>query len=63
MSTTSLKQKMIDSIRELPDDAGIDDAMERLFLLYKIEKGVQQADAGQTLSHEDAMKRLGKWLD
>ena len=54
---------MEDLIRNLPENAGIEDAMERLFLLYKIEKGIEQADAGLTVSHEEAKQRLRKWLD
>ncbi len=28
--------------------------MERLYFLVKIEKGLEQAEAGQTMSHEEA---------
>jgi predicted transcriptional regulator len=63
MQPTSLKVKMANLIRDLPDDANIEDAMERLLLLYKIEKGIQQADQGRTVSHDEAKHRLRKWLD
>ena len=63
MQSTSLKSKMESVIRDLPESASIEDAMEKLFFLYKIEKGIEQADAGQTVSHEEAKQRLGKWLD
>jgi predicted transcriptional regulator len=32
--------------------------MEHLYFLAKVQRGVQQADAGQTISHEDARRRL-----
>lgn len=54
MLTTSLRKKMMNSIRELPDDPSIDDAMERLLLLYKIEKGLDQTKSGLTVSHDEA---------
>ena len=63
MHSTTLKSKMQDVIRSLPDNASIEDAMERLFLLHKIEKGIEQADADLTVSHEQARQRLRKWLD
>tara|TARA_Y100000031_G_C8024130_1_gene294000 strand:+ start:144 stop:335 length:192 start_codon:yes stop_codon:yes gene_type:complete len=63
MQSTSLKSKMESVIRDLPESASIEDAMEKLFFLYKIEKGIEQADAGLTVSHEEAKQRLGKWLD
>ena len=32
--------------------------MERLYVLAKIEEGLRQADAGQTVSHEEAKQRI-----
>ena len=43
---------MIEAVKDLPDNAGIEDAMERLLLLAKIERGIEQADAGQTIPTE-----------
>ena len=63
MQSTTLKSKMESLISNLPENASIEDAMEKLFLLYKIEKGIEQADAGLTVSHEEAKQRLRKWLD
>ena len=39
-----------------------EDAMERLLLLAKIEKGLEQADKGQTISHNDIKEKMSKWL-
>jgi predicted transcriptional regulator len=36
--------------------------MERLLLLAKIERGLRQADTGQTLSHAEVKERMAKWL-
>jgi predicted transcriptional regulator len=58
----STKEAMLKIIQELPPDATVDDAMERLYLLGKIERGIAQADAGQTISHEEARRRLARWL-
>jgi hypothetical protein len=35
--------------------------MERLFLLAKIERGLQQADAGELIPHEKVKERMAKW--
>jgi hypothetical protein len=58
MGSAGLKQKIIESVEHLPDDATVEDAMERLYFLAKIERGLEQADAGQGLAHEDVKKRL-----
>jgi hypothetical protein len=56
------KQKVIKAVRALPDNASIEDAMERLLFLAKIEKGVFQADSGKTLSHAQVKEKTAKWL-
>jgi predicted transcriptional regulator len=45
-------------VQQLPADATVEDAMERLYFPAKVERGVTQADAGETLPHEAARKRL-----
>ena len=32
--------------------------MERLYFLAKVEEGLRQAEAGQTVSHEEAKQRI-----
>ena len=48
------------SIKQLPPDATVEDAIERLYFLAKVERGIAQADAGETLPHEAARIRLLK---
>ena len=56
------KQQILKAIEELPDDASVEDAIDRLYLLYKIDKGIRQADRGELLSQDDARQRMAKWL-
>ena len=56
------KQQMLKAIEELPDDASVEDALERLYLLYKIERGLKQADNGALVTQEEARQRMAKWL-
>jgi predicted transcriptional regulator len=58
MAESSVKERVIEAVRELPDDATVEDAMERLYVLAKIQKGLEQAEAGQTVSHEEARRRI-----
>ena len=50
------------AVEALPDDASFEDAMERLLFLAKVEKGIQQADAGQTIPHEKVKQKMQEWL-
>jgi hypothetical protein len=49
---------MVEVIRELPADASVDDAIERLVFLAKIEEGLDQLDRGEALPHDEVKRRL-----
>jgi hypothetical protein len=59
METTQTKVEIVRAIQELPDDASVEDAMERLYFLAKIERGLEQSD-GETISHEEIKSRFLK---
>ena len=56
------KEIILNAVQELPDNAGCEDAIEKLYLMSKIKKGINQADQGQTISHEEAQQKFSKWL-
>ncbi len=63
MKNSTVKEKILNAVNELPEEVSFEDAMERIYFLYKVEKGIQQANAGQVVSHEEAKKRMKKWLE
>lgn len=56
------KQQILRAIEELPEDASVEDALDRLYLLYKVERGVRQADRGELISPEEVRERMAKRL-
>ena len=76
MAAPSLKDKLIDKLREIEDPALLAE-LSNLFeiqepeTLYKvspaqkksIEKGIQQAQDGQTIDNDQANKESDKWLN
>ena len=58
----TIREKIIQAVQDLPDDASVEDAMERLLLLAKIERGILEADAGQAIAHKEVKERMAKWL-
>ncbi|TVR69527.1 MAG: hypothetical protein EA408_12560 [Marinilabiliales bacterium] len=56
------KDKLIQSIQDLPDKFPIDDLIDRVILLHKIETGIEQSETGQTQSTKEAKKKLKKWI-
>ncbi|MCK4830681.1 hypothetical protein KA005_83985 [bacterium] len=53
---------MIDAIKKLPEGFTLEQVIEELILLDKIEKGVNDIDEGRIYSNKEAEKRLSKWL-
>jgi len=45
-------------VEELPENATIEDAIERLVFLHKIEVGLKQAQEGTTISLDDVEAHL-----
>ncbi|CAN5409966.1 hypothetical protein BH23BAC3_BH23BAC3_33050 [soil metagenome] len=43
MDLTINKEKITQAIAELPEDATIEQAIERLIVLHKVEKGLKQS--------------------
>ena len=58
MSTETTKERVLDAVQQLPADATVEQAMERLYFIAKVEEGLRQAEAGKLISHEDVKRRL-----
>ena len=56
------KEKVLQSIKDLPNEFSLDEIVEKLIVLDKIEIGLQQVKDGKTIPHADAKKKLQKWL-
>ena len=56
------RSKVIETVSSLPATFSMEELIERLVVLKKIEIGIEQANKGQTLSHKEAKSRLKKWL-
>jgi len=61
-ATITEKQNILKTVQSLPENTSIEEVMEKLYFLLKVEKGCQQADSGKTVSHAEAVKRMKKWL-
>ena len=53
------RDRMVEAIRELPADATVDDAIERLVFLARIEEGLAQLDRGEGVPHDEVKRRIG----
>ena len=55
---TTEKERAIEALKTLPERATIEDAIERLCLIAKIEEGLRQSEAGQLVSHDEVKKQF-----
>jgi predicted transcriptional regulator len=52
------KQRAIEALQALPEHATIEDAIERLCFIAKVEEGLRQSDARQLVSHDEVKKQF-----
>jgi predicted transcriptional regulator len=57
-SRPTAKQKALAAIEKLPSDATIEDAIERLLFLAKIERGLAEVEDGRGIEHDEVTRRL-----
>lgn len=56
------KSKLKEHIKNLPEEFSINDLIERLILVEKIEKGNEQSLNGEVVSENDLDKEVEKWF-
>ncbi len=59
----SAKQLLREAVERLPEDATVEDAMDRLYFLSKVARGLDAADRGDVVPHEEARRVLLGELD
>ncbi len=57
------KVKLREQIDRLPDEFSIDELIERLILIEKIEYGMEQSEKGEVISDDEMEKEIEKWFE
>lgn len=55
------KEKIIEAIKDMPDDVNIDDLIERILFVKSIEDAIKDMDEGNEISHEEIKKMVYQW--
>ena len=53
------RDRILEALQDLPADATVDDAIERLVFLAKIDAGLAELDDGKGIPHAEVKQRLG----
>lgn len=57
------KAKLKEQIKNFPDEFSIDELVERLILIEKIERGSNQSENGEVISESDLDNNIKKWFE
>ncbi len=60
--TTPAKEQMRAILDDLPADCTIEDMQYELYVLARIRRGIEAADRGELIPHEEVKRRMQKWL-
>jgi hypothetical protein len=60
--TAMKRTNVLQVVNELPKEFSLDELMERLLVIEKIDKGLQDVKERKTVSHSKAKKEIDKWL-
>jgi len=56
------KDKVKELVDHMPETFSVDDLIERIFLLQKIESGQKEIENGEGIDWEDIKKEMDLWL-
>jgi hypothetical protein len=56
------KSQLKQSIEKLPEEFTLDELMDRIILIDKIERGNEQSEKGETLTEEELDIEMAKWF-
>jgi len=57
----TVKEEAIRAISSLPDDAPIDDAMYRLYVIDKLSRGQSAVKENRTVTTEELLREIESW--
>jgi len=60
VSTT--KDEIQSLLQKLPDDCTLEDVQYHLYVIGKIRRGIERAEAEGAIPQEEVERRLGKWI-
>ena len=55
------KSTIIHTLNELPSKFNLDDFLEKLIVIEKIDEGMEEAKTGKTIIHDKVKKMVAKW--
>lgn len=61
VSQLTAKEQMVQIIQAQPEDSSYEEILRELAFARMVERGLADADAGRTISHEEMGQRIASW--
>lgn len=55
------REKALDTIKEFPQEFELEELMEKLVFVEKVECGLKQMEEGKTITHDELKEIKKKW--
>jgi hypothetical protein len=56
------KKQLKETIKKLPEEFSLEELMDKLILLDKIERAEKESERGETITEEELNRELEKWF-
>jgi predicted transcriptional regulator len=56
------KTQLINTLNQLPENMTIDQVIDHLIFVEKVQKGLEDSENGRVFTNDEAKQKLGKWL-
>ncbi|MFN8633293.1 MAG: hypothetical protein U0893_05505 [Chloroflexota bacterium] len=57
------KAEIVAAMQRLPEDATLDDAIDRLYFIRSLEIAHAQVESGDTVTQEEVEREMAEWQD
>ena len=55
------REKALALINDLPKEFDVEELVEKMLFMDKVEKGLEQIEQGKTISHEELQDKVREW--
>ena len=56
------KEKLLKSLEEMPEKINIDELLDKILFIQKVEEGLAQSTQGHVSSHESVKNEMRQWF-
>jgi hypothetical protein len=56
------KTQLISTLEKLPENLTIDQVIDHIIFIEKVQKGLEDSENSRVYTNEEARKKLSKWL-